>query len=227
MAQELRTKGGAVMLWRLGPLKYGEQSRWSRAPEPNGMWAFPWPYYDSFFTYHQYKDRLPKTLKDYPNSSFPADKTWYEVVERYEYVRDIEPTDSLVWPEPDEYGRIGHPEAIDGKGNLIEVQVKEGRYDAQTAWIDTVGKRILPLRKFWYSGDLYSHIDRNGEIGNAGTFMGETEWYRMDAMDLVKAIRKCRGNRYIERGKEGGLHHWKSSVDHLEIFLPRGGGRVS
>ena len=212
MAKELQVRKGALLLWRLGNLEFGEQSRWSRAPENKGMWAFPWPYYETFLTFHQYRDRLPKRLKSVERSWWPASLEWYT------YPDGSTPTEI-------ERGEYGEPldEAI---------ELREGFSDAQDEWYRTVGKRILPLRKFWYSGELYTHIDKKGRIGNPGTMGGTletTDWFRMDASEAAVAIRRARGDRFIQRPQEPGqgLSVWRASHDHLELFIPSRSGKIT
>lgn len=208
MAKELRTRKGAILLWRLGNLEFGDQARWSRAPESKGMWAFPWPYWEWFLTHHQLRDLLPKRLQTMERRSFPRDLRWYS------YPDGSRPTSV----ELDEHGWLADD----------ELEVNPDFYREQEAWIETVGKRIHPIRKFWYDGDLYSHIDKRGGIGNPGTMgLGETDWFRMHSSEVAVAIRRARGDRYVERRSDKGLAVMKASNDHLELFIPARAGRIT
>lgn len=210
MAKELQVRKGALLLWRLGTINFGEQSRWSRAPQKKGLWAFPWPYYDMFLTYHQYRDRLPKLLRTASNSRYPLALEWYEY--------------------PD--GATPEEVTFDEAGYILEedISVREEFWDKQREWIETVGPRVLPLRKFWYEGELYSHIQKTGKIGNPGTMgQGKTDWYSMHSSELAMAIKRARGDRYISRPKNPGegISDYPSGVDHLEVFIAPGRGRIT
>lgn len=161
------TRQGYMKFWRLGPIEFGEQSRWSRAPRTRGLWAFPYPFYDTFFTYHKYKDLLPKRLK-------------------------------------------------------------ESTYEEQEEWINTIGKKVLPIREFWYKGDVFTHFTPNGEIGDTGLFNPEnTDWVAMDALRLNQHIIRGGGNISFERyGEENKLSRYRTSVDHLEVFIAPNMGTI-
>lgn len=207
MAKELQVRKGALLLWRLGNLEYGEQSRWSRAPENKGLWAFPWPYMETFLTFHQLRDRLPKRLRSV------AGGWWPQALEWYSYPDGSTPTSI-------ERGEYGEPldEAI---------ELREGFAAAQEEWIATVGKRILPLRKFWYEGELYTHLDRRGRVRATGLGgAGETEWTLMHSSELAVAIRRGRGTEGLDRGRDG-LQRFTYSADHLELFIPRARGKLT
>lgn len=206
MAENIRMQGGALLLWRLGPLEYGEQSRWSRAPESRGMWAFPWPFFDDWFALHQYSYLMPKRLRG-TSSGWPEHRSWYV----------------------DATGRT--PDRVDFEpgGRPIDrtLETREGFDEAREEWVRTVGRRILPRRQFFYSGDVYTHLRPNGDVLDPGTLSGDGEWCRMDIGSFAEALRRCGANHTYDRwGGTGRVERFRTSLDHLEVFLPAGAGRI-
>ncbi len=169
MTREMIVRNGYMKFWRLGPIEFGEQSRWGRAPKSRGMWAFPYPFYDVFFTYHKYLDLLPKRLKD----------------------------------------------------------EKDVTYEEQEQWIKTVGRKVLPIREFWYRGDVYTHFTPSGAVADPGTLSGKTDWSITDVTRLKKFITSSGGNsslyRYAENEKPVKV---RTSVDHLEVFIAPNMGTI-
>jgi hypothetical protein len=67
-------KDDKLLCWRLGPINPQKQAHYNKnvpsiagagthkPPVSRGMWAFPYPHYDYFFCYHQWKKHLPKRL---------------------------------------------------------------------------------------------------------------------------------------------------------------------
>ena len=216
MSRELRVRRGAVLFWRLGPIEFGPQERWSRAPESRGLWAFPWPYMDSFFTAHKYFDLLPKHLQTRRDRDRSEEVAPWAPAHPSGYV-----TPSGATPLQVEFSE---------DGDLLHgVEVRPAFQDEREEWVRTVGMKVLPLRKFWYEGELYSHIDRQGRIGNAGTLWGETDWYSLDAVAFAAAVRRARGVQGADRsGKPGmGLNYYRYSMDHMEVFIPPKRGFIS
>ena len=208
MSNGIQVRKGAMLMWRLGNLEFGTQERWSRAPESRGMWAFPWPYMEPFLTYHKYRDLYPKRFARTANRGWPADAQWYE--------KNDQPVDFVEFDE-------------DGVPVDKELSVRGEYYDEADKWFRSTGKRILPVRKFWYEGEVYSHIDKKGKVGNSATMGGtleDTDWFRMHTSELAVAIQKARGDRVPGRyGDKFSLH--RASHDHLEIFIPPKAGKIS
>jgi hypothetical protein len=69
-------KDDKLLCWRLGPINAGKQAHFSKdvesaagagthkPPTSRGIWAFPYPHYDLFFCFHQWKKHLPKKYQD-------------------------------------------------------------------------------------------------------------------------------------------------------------------
>lgn len=234
MPQKFEIRKGFMRFQRLGPVKFGEQSRWSaRAPESNGLWAFPFPHFDLFYAYHRYMDLLPKELQ----ARRPLHPKWW----RRERAKG-EPRYEGTYEVPSEYDEGDYPIS-----SLDEIQWEEDTsgfdrdpyptngyaisefYTAQDQWINTVGKKILPLREFWYRGDLYSHFKQDGSVGNWSFDSKEPGnlWTRMSTDELARHMRKPGGVAYSDShwgdGKPRSLSY---SKDHLEIFIPRGAGEI-
>lgn len=212
-------------MMRLGPLKPAKQDRWDRAPESKGLWAFPFPYFDMFFAYGQYTRLLPKELKTRREVGLPGPGYLPASLDRIITVSGLPVTGLTLMPETDD----DYEHFIDSATGEA-VQADDAFQDARDAWVKNVGRRILPVRKFWYSGPLYSHISPAGTPGSAGTLTmapEDTDWYRMDAVEFARLVKKIRGREGIEYSPERGLEHFKYSMDHLEVFIPATGGKIS
>jgi len=67
---------GKLLCWRLGNINSVKQVHYSRdietdagmgthkPPVSRGVWAFPYPHYDYFFCFHQWKKHLPKDITE-------------------------------------------------------------------------------------------------------------------------------------------------------------------
>lgn len=182
LVRKLQVRNGYVKMWRLGTLKFGEQSRWSRAPRNRGMWAFPYPFYDPFFTYHQYTDLVPKRLRELKNEDY----------------------EGMSWEEMSELS------------------------DARDKWVKEVGQKVLPVREFWYSGELFSHFTPAGEVGDTGLFHApDVHWSVMDATKFAKHIVSSGADHGFYRFKETEpFSRVRTSIDHMEVFIAPNMGRV-
>lgn len=219
MSKGIQVQKGGILFHRLGNLEFGPQERWTRAPESKGMWAFPWPYFETFLAFHKYRDALPKRLQTNRHGG-PTRREWYL----------LEDTDT---PLPPDYTFVASSEeeyfhALDPEGNRVELDVREDFWTEQEIWYREVGKRVVPLRKFWYEGPVYAHIAKDGTVGNPGTMNIEgysTDWYLLHTSELAAAILKSRGDRtHIADVAKG----WptRTSRDHLEVFIPAHRGKI-
>lgn len=230
MAQRFEIRKGFIRFQRLGPVKFGEQSRWSvRAPESTGLWAFPFPHFDLFYAYHRYMDLLPKELQ----GQRPSHPKWWrreraEGEEAYGGPHEIFSEDEMGdYPlsSMDEIKWGGDPE----NPYPLNAYVISEFYSAQDRWIETVGKKVLPLREFWYRGDLYSHFNRDGSVGGwTMTANGDgNEWTRMSTYELAKHMARPGGVVQSEgHWPDGKPRIFGYSKDHLEVFIPRGAGVI-
>lgn len=233
MARELKRSGGRILMWRLGNLNFQKQHSSSHAPEKWGIWAFPWPYYDEFFTFHQYRTLLPKRFafhKEYP--AVPLRTSWVQRVNRESELfraphEILDPaaylnTDGLVdWDAyQDEFNHIKSdmgenlPDGIDAAtlvnedGSLKrEYQIDPRFYAEEEKWINNVGRKIHPLHKFWYEGDFYTHIDSNFEVPHPEDLlaMNDYSWRRTNTAEFPKLLIK-----------NGGIHHHTGYDLHKE-----------
>lgn len=212
--QKVQLRGGRILLWRLGSLKFGEQSRWARAPKSRGLWAFPWPYFEESFAYHQYRYLMPKELQS-DTHNYPLHGKWYSHEEGGGTLTKYLPTN--------EKGEVVIPEGWHPGGAFWEAQEK---------WVEEVGKKVLPRRKFWYEGYLYSHFFPNRQVGAVGNYEGnEPFWHRFHSTEFAALIRKSRGIEVLPPRDEQARRYWfpgsTYSVDHLEVFIAPGEGRIT
>lgn len=68
---------GYLKFHRAGNLKFIDQSHWSHAPAPKGLWAFPYPFFDEGYISHKYNDHVPKNLRETDDSPLSLEK-WKE-----------------------------------------------------------------------------------------------------------------------------------------------------
>lgn len=188
-------QNGFLKMWRLGPIKPVKQKNNNRAPERHGLWAFPWPYYDSFFTYHRYLSKLPKEF----SGNAPTDPKWLTTDEG-------EPIDSLEGHTINEYGYYD------------ELTVKPEWYEIRERWIEEVGQKVERRSIFWYSGPIYTHIRNDLEV-----LWGDPdgEWDLTDTSSLYKLLIRNRGD--VVTDSQYPRPSARYSHDHLEVFIPRGG----
>ncbi len=233
MPRKFELKRGFLRLQRLGPIKFGEQSRWAiRAPESTGLWAFPYPNFDYFYAYHRYRDLLPKNLQ----GDFPRELKYW----RRERRKGEDPFNGVHELHDPESAKDYPLESLD------EIQWEEtlfrdrrypadgfycigAYYEAQEEWIEKVGKRILPLREFWYRGELYTHFKPDGSVGSwtMSSKDPDNEWTLMSTDRLARLMRKPGGVAYSESyGEDGKPRVYSFSKDHLEVFIPRGRGEI-
>lgn len=211
MSKELARRKGAILFWRLGEVEFGEQSRWAgRAPTSKGLWAFPWPYFEMFYAYHRYSYLMPKRLKLLEGTGWPAHPCWYQDLEGNPLGK-LPPLDENGRPAGDDFG------------------LREGFWEEQEEWVATVGKKILPLRKFWYEGDLYTHISPRGQTGNSMAQFGEINWFKCSTQDFAKRVTKSRGDKGFPTRVDGRVEPplARYAHDHLEVFIPAGAGRIT
>lgn len=223
MTQRFELRKGFLKLQRLGPVKFAEQSRWvARAPESIGMWAFPSPHFDIFFAYHKYTDLAPKELR----GRQPKNAKWYTK----DYRGDI-PLEAIEFHEVDHYGeKLERAFYRDEQGELVEADVRAAWHEAKDNWVKNVGEKILPLREFWYSGELYTHFLADGAVGSAPMSSKDpgAEWSLMSTHKFASLLKKpgnVRGGdgQFDGDGKPSSMRY---SSDHLEVFIPRGKGLI-
>jgi len=86
-------------------------------------------------------------------------------------------------------------------------------------WLREVAPRVLPIRKFWHGGELYTHISGRGDD------LGLFAWERVDVSEFA-----ARAARFLTRGS-----WWRETctpqlvncfdVEALEVFIATRAGR--
>lgn len=86
-----------LLCWRLGPINSQKQIHFSKdvktiagggthkPPTSRGIWAFPYPHYDFFFCFHQWKKHLPKKYLD--DTIEKTEKEWEEYYKLLEEIQ--------------------------------------------------------------------------------------------------------------------------------------------
>jgi len=91
--------------------------------------------------------------------------------------------------------------------------------DEYYRWLREVAPRVLPIRKFWHAGEIYTHIGRRGDD------LGLFDWERVDVSEFA-----ARAARFLTRGsywREYGVKHLVNcfDVEALEVFIETRAGR--
>lgn len=73
-------------------------------------------------------------------------------------------------------------------------------WDERDRWIKTKGRQVMWIKKFYYGGEVFTHLDQDGKSVGWGC------WNRMPVLEYVKAAKK----------REPGY-----GTDELEVFIPR------
>jgi hypothetical protein len=170
-----RYRKGELQFQRLGYLNAVRQDRGRygvRAPERRGLWAFPWPAGDiGFFAGHKWNEVLPKDL---------TEEAIAALRERYDALREA----------PDETAEVA----------LLDAEI-DARWERREAWIREQGPKVMPVRRFWYGGDLYSRLTVTGDFSS---YSGD--WTKMTVSQFYEAAKKAP----VGYG-----------TDHFEVFIPR------
>ena len=95
-------------------------------------------------------------------------------------------------------------------------------WDEREEWIRKYGNKVMPVRHFFYKGYLYSRISKRASHVD---YDGGREWEEVHTSELPRLIRKVGGNRAIEY-LDGKKSVCFVSKDHLEVFIPRGAGKI-
>lgn len=203
------------MFHRLGGLKpveqagFGKRPAWGhQAPVNKGIWAFPWPFYDAFFTHHKIGAVLPKRFRTNDNG-FPMSDEWY----------DVDPGEKIVWRKE----TFGEKESFYPYNSVTgEALYAADRYwEEQEKWCKQNLSKVLPIKKFWFKGDLYCKLDKHGR------YLGE-DWVCVDAVEYAKRVKRSGGDQTFYRppgSDKVGI--WRQSIDHLEVFIPAHTGKIS
>jgi hypothetical protein len=95
----------------------------------------------------------------------------------------------------------------------LEKTTTEALWAEREAWLKQ-HVDIMPLRRFWWQGDVWARLDRQGEVLHAQTAKGSTMgWELMNIDEYMRAARKAEP-------------YGRWTHDHMEIFLAPGRGRV-
>jgi hypothetical protein len=96
------------------------------------------------------------------------------------------------------------------------------------AWIENVGRRVVPVREFWYKGDVFSHFKPNGErSASTDDFFRDGKWSVTD-VDRLRGFISSSGSykpytTYDDFDRQGTE---RETIDHLEVFIAPGMGQI-
>lgn len=91
--------------------------------------------------------------------------------------------------------------------------------DEYVRWLREVAPRVLPIRKFWHAGGLFTHIDQRGHD------LGLDEWKRVDVDEFAARAARflTRHSRWPETGTPQRVNCF--DIEALEVFIPTQGRR--
>lgn len=79
-------------------------------------------------------------------------------------------------------------------------------------WIRKVGRRVMPIREFWFKGDLYSRVARNPSHK-------VQDWSLVNATDYARSLRVTGYDRFYQDSEGNGKVASPTSIDHMEVFI--------
>lgn len=209
MAKKITLNKNGLLMWRLGTLDFKKQDKWDRAPRSKGMWAFPHPYYEPFFTDHQYDQIMPKRFKTDPQTGIPYAGSLCYSDEKY---KDV-PVDITDVKENPAYEHEIATAPFIGPHGYVDYNWPEDLWLQREEWIKTVGKKQLPLRKFYWDGYVYCHFPKHGKGA-----LELNEWQILHIEELAKAIKRNQSTPLNGRTV--------ADYDAFEVFLARDMGKI-
>lgn len=118
--------------------------------------------------------------------------------------------------EPRRFSRAATDTTRDDLADTIEDETvaEDDRANDYAHWRRKVAPRVLPIRRFWFDGDLFTHIDHRGHD------LGLCEWQRVTATELAE-----RAARYLVRARrfpDSRIPRLPNVFDAeaLEVFIP-------
>lgn len=219
----IQVRQGAVLFHRVGKLTPVVQTDNPRAPEKKGIWAFPWPYFEEDLVWQQYEAIMPKKLRPVtPFGMWPHSKEWYVTEDETPIASDEE-----VRFEYRDGDTRPFSAYVIRNGCRVDVYAAAEYDKAKSKWIEEIGKKVLPIKKFWYEGDLYAHFNPDATVSNTGLWGGDTEWLKIHTRDFARMVKKNRGTEsaLYERTRQE-WQRMRYTTDFLEVFIPPGVGRI-
>lgn len=190
----MRYRSGRLLFQRLGHLNAVRQDLGfcqERSPERKGIWAFPWPYFESFYAWHKFDEVLPRELRRESLGALTGKETALRKT-----LASAPANDPVAAAQ-------------------LQLEIDEltaeasSRWERRERWIEEKGRSTLPLRKFWYQGLLYTHLDLRGRV------LGYNDWQLLTASQFFESASR------LERA---GVRYQDYA---FEVFIPRRGGKIS
>jgi hypothetical protein len=154
-------KDGKLLFWRLGNVNSVKQTHWHtehhQPPVKRGIWAFPYPYYDLFFCYHQYTKRLPKIYRKVDGIGIKGCKE--------DYTENLSDEDARLYYEKEEelvknIKKILHPSLFYYSGGFyshISIH-NEIDYDKWFYWEDVKSWGKLLIKGLYVTEKFNEHL---------------------------------------------------------------------
>lgn len=196
---EIDIRKGFLKSVRIGDLNFRKQPKRlrKRAPETQGIWAFPWPYSEPFFSHHKFEEAMPKNLWYRFSLPIPCDRQWIVDDETGSPIEDDRELDE------------------DGFPSRAHVSVK--LFEERDRWMKDIARRVVRKTTFWYRGDLYTHLTESGGTLEVGMKSSDpAEWELVSAREFADRVSR---NLFEDSA------HFRNN-DRFEIFIPRGRGRI-
>lgn len=153
------------------------------------------------FSYHQVARHLPKRFA-LSGRGYPLDPSYY-LLEDGTQPAEVPMDDEGLPPESLRYAKVGDC------------------YGDGQAWMKANARKVAPLHRFWWEGDLYAHFTRGGEV------LPMDEWNLLSPQEYEAAFKKNRGlTRRAPREAKVHEASVRRDVDQLEVFLSPRHGRM-
>jgi hypothetical protein len=113
----------------------------------------------------------------------------------------------------------GHQyEAICPRRFRVQGADSEGLTADYTHWRTEIAPRVLPIRRFWYEGDVFTHLARHGDD------LGLHDWQCVSASEFAARAQRywSRASRYTENREPRTPNVFDAEA--LEVFVPTRGG---
>jgi len=227
-------QNGKMLFNRVGGLgaKY-QDNTW--APEKRGIWAFPYPLFESFFisgpfsmpSQHSPKKskivKIDSKLRNQLEKRLRGLKTKMEIG-----ISKLKSTEDNPFPK-----YFGHEKY---EIEDLEKALKDGEIDSikLSSSMKHKYKPTNKIRRFYWGGPIWARFAPKGEE------VTENGWYKYDDIySYIKELRKYlfewrRDSLYGSKDNKGILYKIgvpiaskdaNMSMDHLEVFLPMSGNR--
>lgn len=238
--KELVVHQGFMKFWREGEVKFVQQVGNSDSPEKYGIYCFPYPFFEPYFTSHREEKALPLRFKNYinvvtSNNYRNKSKNKHIVNELRNLVsQDLQSYDLMVLNDfpyhcnmayhvvtGEKYPDKTYPifKDFDNFYSFAQEWIfSPTHYQEILDYYKKNNSRIKKRFEFYYSGMVYSRV-LNPKLPDS-----HNGWFAHHTSDVVKNLHVA-GLDWVTGYNENTFTSYQISSDHLEIFIPRSQGK--